>query len=538
MMRVGNFLSRVLVGSMAVTTACGDDGGTGSASNGDGSSGAATTSTSTMGSTSTPEPTTGTSEPPGTSSSISSDASSSGSETTAVDPTTGDGTTTDVGSTSTGAAPVCGDGNVDPGEECADANDDDTDACTAKCVAAICGDGLVQAGVEECDDANDDDTDACISACKNAACGDGFVGPGETCDDGNQTDDDACSNACAPGSCGNGKKEQGEECDDGNDVNTDACLSTCLTAKCGDGVVQAGVEQCDDANAEDLDACSNACKTATCMDKVKNGSESDVDCGADACPKCELGKACVDDGDCGAGLCVAQVCALAKDCKDLKALAPNSADGKYTIDPDGAGPIVAYEAWCDMTHDGGGWTLIMKSINTNFLYDDALWENVMTLNPADFDFATDGKKSKYAAFLNVPFTELRTSATDGLTSYIHKLAAPAASATALFLGPGIEVNKTMLLPYFEGIHAAYDKHFASCNPSTKYVNFGINLKKVNGVVFLNDSGTCDWNGGARFGTRVNGNHNGTGNHAGQGWGTYTTVDAAYVAKMKQLLWVR
>jgi hypothetical protein len=92
------------------------------------------------------------------------------------------------------------------------------------------------------------------------------------------------------------------------------------------------------------------------------------------------------------------------------------------------------------------------------------------------------------------------------------------------------------------MHAAYDRHFAACNPSTKYVNFGINLKASNGVGFLPDGGQCDWNGGARFGMRVNGNHGGTGNHAGQGWGTYTTLtlmnNDKYVAPMTQLLWVR
>lgn len=42
--------------------------------------------------------------------------------------------TSSVASTSTGAAPVCGDGNVDPGEACDDANATDGDGCSKACV--------------------------------------------------------------------------------------------------------------------------------------------------------------------------------------------------------------------------------------------------------------------------------------------------------------------------------------------------------------------------------------------------------------------
>jgi cysteine-rich repeat protein len=42
-------------------------------------------------------------------------------------------------------------------------------------VAATCGDGVVQAGVEACDDGNAVDTDGCLSICALATCGDGVV---------------------------------------------------------------------------------------------------------------------------------------------------------------------------------------------------------------------------------------------------------------------------------------------------------------------------------------------------------------------------
>jgi len=64
-------------------------------------------------------------------------------------------------------APVCGDGQLDPGEECDDgfANNAEDEACLSSCVLATCGDGRVQKGKEECDDGNAVVTDGCDLAC-------------------------------------------------------------------------------------------------------------------------------------------------------------------------------------------------------------------------------------------------------------------------------------------------------------------------------------------------------------------------------------
>ena len=81
-------------------------------------------------------------------------------------------------------------------------------------------------------------------------CGDGVVDPGEECDDGNNADGDGCSANCTAEApvCGNGKVEGNEACDDGNQVGGDGCENDCTVTPnpCGNGVIDPG-EQCDGA---------------------------------------------------------------------------------------------------------------------------------------------------------------------------------------------------------------------------------------------------------------------------------------------------
>ena len=58
-------------------------------------------------------------------------------------------------------------------------------------------------------------------------CGNGSVEPNEECDDGNLSDGDGCSSNCTLERCGNGVIDVGEECDDGNTNDTDNCYTDC-----------------------------------------------------------------------------------------------------------------------------------------------------------------------------------------------------------------------------------------------------------------------------------------------------------------------
>jgi cysteine-rich repeat protein len=212
-----------------------------------------------------------------------------------------------------GNGAVCGNGILEVGETCDDANTINGDGCTAVCVAqpgysctgapsvcvTVCGDGVTTSS-EQCDDGNTNNGDGCSAICTveagyscsgspsvcSTVCGDGVVDGPESCDDGNANNGDGCSAICTveagyscSGSpsvcstvCGDGVVGGPESCDDGNATNGDGCSAICTveagysctgapsvcSTVCGDGVV-GGPESCDDGNATNGDGCSAIC---------------------------------------------------------------------------------------------------------------------------------------------------------------------------------------------------------------------------------------------------------------------------------------
>ena len=112
-------------------------------------------------------------------------------------------------------------------------------------------------------------------------------------------EDDCLSRICSRGEC------IVESCDDGipNGLETDVDCGgpdpEC--ARCDDG------EDCE----KDGDCRSNICTEAgtcgtepTCADETANGGETDIDCGGPTeCPRCNVGRRCEDDSDCESNLC-------------------------------------------------------------------------------------------------------------------------------------------------------------------------------------------------------------------------------------------
>jgi cysteine-rich repeat protein len=111
----------------------------------------------------------------------------------------------------------CGDGLVDPGEECDDANADDGDACLSNCRRPVCGDGVTFVGVEECDG---DEVQPCRSACDTdgesrctAVCIFGECEPpGEACNGVDDDCDTVTDEDCSPASSSVAPSAPGPSC--------------------------------------------------------------------------------------------------------------------------------------------------------------------------------------------------------------------------------------------------------------------------------------------------------------------------------------
>jgi cysteine-rich repeat protein len=137
----------------------------------------------------------------------------------------------------------------------------------------VCGNGILEPP-EECDDSNRRDDDGCSSVCRSeiGVCGDGKVQEllGEQCeaishDAGLPYDCVQCRFFSRL--CGNGSIDAGEECDKGanNSDNPNAtCRADCSYPRCGDSIIDTSFnEECDDGNRVSNDGCDRFCEKET-----------------------------------------------------------------------------------------------------------------------------------------------------------------------------------------------------------------------------------------------------------------------------------
>ena len=107
---------------------------------------------------------------------------------------------------------------------------------------------------------------------------------------------------------------------------------------------------------------------------------------------------------CVAGVAVDELIAIARSatcdlesCLAHKLDNPEAADGVYPIRThDGH----EYQAFCDMTRNGGGWELVLRAQSSDsvFTFDSELWTNDQLLNEDRLKLSTD-VDSKFESFL-------------------------------------------------------------------------------------------------------------------------------------------
>lgn len=176
----------------------------------------------------------------------------------------------------------------------------DTDPTVQTGSSEVCGNGADDDcdGLMDCADSIDCATD---SACASAFCGNGVVDPGEDCDNGDTLPNDGCSPSCHWEVCGDGIRQTSEGCDDGdNGNNNDECIFdstasySCRSAFCGDGYiwnVNCGLhcEECDDGDTISGNGCSSTCELEECDDTDHDGYG--------VCPNCGTINGCTYDGN-------------------------------------------------------------------------------------------------------------------------------------------------------------------------------------------------------------------------------------------------
>jgi len=225
------------------------------------------------------------------------------------------------------------------------------------------------------------------------------------------------------------------------------------------------------------------------------------DAGIDAPPACTsacaAGVACTSNTQCASGYCTGSVCTNTTSCSALHTAVASAPSGAYAIQPTGAPS--AFSAYCDMTDQGGGWTLVLKAGTAGspgtFDYTSAYWTNTTLLNPDSTDMSQT--EAKFQSYLSVPFgqvlammvplaptavkpTQLPIPLTD-TTSLAHLIGTAAPNATTTTLGvpawKGLTSPNATIQPHcnMEGVNVNPVNHAAACTAASGAARVRIGL---------------------------------------------------------------
>ncbi|MDW8251958.1 MAG: lamin tail domain-containing protein, partial [Myxococcales bacterium] len=207
---------------------------------------------------------------------------------------------------------ICTNGNPSNPPEEAGKNCGGTNVCNAngQCV-----------GCNQASDCPGVDTECKSRTCNAGTCGEAFAPAGKVV--GSQVPGDCKENQCdGAGNIVAVPKDSDLPPDDGNQCTDQACSSGSVQfppvaegTPCNQNggqvcSAQGSCVQCIHGSQCPSGVCSgNVCQNPACDDNVKNGSESDVDCGGTCATKCANGKTCNTNADCQSNNCNGGICA-------------------------------------------------------------------------------------------------------------------------------------------------------------------------------------------------------------------------------------
>jgi hypothetical protein len=167
-------------------------------------------------------------------------------------------------------------------------------------------------------------------------------------------------------------------------------------------VCRAAVNECD--VAESCTGLASTCPGDSVKSSATACSSDAISCTADFCNGSVAAPACVHTPSLG---CQGNP---GTSCLNILNGGGSVGSGVYYVDPDGAGAIAPFQAYCDMSGDGGGWTLALRAQSANSTFKDfysSYWTDAVLLNSvSNIDPAVDAD-AKYASFTSVAGTSIR-----------------------------------------------------------------------------------------------------------------------------------